>query len=261
MRNFIEDLAKNNSAFELDWDLLLEMAPALNLVAVTMTKLQRENILLSDIYAEWIVLFDDLHELKTDYSKVLLEAIRNRFVFIFGPECHPMLACVWMDPRYQLMLSTNEKEIAMAHLLGLYERISAMEEDNIVKSDACESHQEHQDESGSRLEKFMEAFEKGSNVNRESIEMGEILESFNNMDRMPTKIDPRKYWRERKMSAPQMYTLSKVVFAVPGSQAAVERKFSFLSHTLTKFRNSLSDETLERILFMRSNSDLFNLKL
>lgn len=265
MRSFIEGLAKteilakNESVYKLDWDLLSEMAAALNLVAVTMTKLQREDILLSDIYAEWLVLFDDLQKLQTDYSKVLLETIRNRFTFIFGPECHPMLACVWMDPRYQLTLSSDEKEIAMAHLLSLHERISAMKIDDIVKSDAGER-QEPEDKSDSRLEKFMKAFEKESIVERQPIEMKEILESFNNMDRMPTKIDPRMYWRERKASAPQLYILSRVVFAAPGSQAAVERKFSFLSHTLTKFRNSLSDETLERILFMRSNSELFNSK-
>lgn len=260
LRNFIEDLAGTDPAYELDWNLLSEMAPALNFVAITMTKLQREDILLSDIYAEWLVLFDELHELQTDYSKILLESIRNRFAMIFGLECHPMLACVWMDPRYQLTLSNDEKEMAMEHLLNLYERISAMEEDDIVESDACET-QEHENGSNSRLERLMKAFEKESTVKHESIQIKEILSTFNNMERMPTIIDPRKYWRERKMSAPQMYTLSKVVFATPGSQAVVERKFCLLSHTLTKFRNSLSDETLERILFMRSNSDLFNLKL
>lgn len=94
MKNFIEELADTDSAFAIDWDLLSEMAPALNLVAVAMTKLQREDILLSDIYAEWIVLFDDLNSLQTAYSQTLLEAIRNRFANIFGPECHPMLACI-----------------------------------------------------------------------------------------------------------------------------------------------------------------------
>lgn len=86
----------------------------------------------------------------------------------------------------------------------------------------------------------------------------DILESFNNMERMSIDTNPREYWNDRKMSAPQMYALAQVIFAVPGAQAAVERNFSALNQTLTKFRGRLSDETLERILFMRCNDSLFD---
>lgn len=51
--------------------------------------------------------------------------------------------------------------------------------------------------------------------------------------------------------------MAKIVCAVPGLQSAIERNFSALNKTLTKFRAALSDEALERILFLRCNRSLF----
>lgn len=261
MKNHIENLAKTDSVYGLDWDLLNEIGASLNLVANSMTALQRQDILLSDVYAQWLLLMDQLHELGTDFSQALLTSIRARFSNIFKTDCEPMLACIWLDPRYQLTLTTEEKEVAKRHLIGLYERLSKMEEDEHNAGTATELIDNEENEHESRLEKIMKSYEKEANANGRAIQMSEILDSFDNMERMPTRTDPRKYWRDRKMSAPQIYSLSKIILAVPGSQAAVERNFSTLNRTLTKFRSGLSDDTLERILFMSCNRALFDKNL
>lgn len=257
MRKYIENLAKTDSAYELDWDLLNEMGASLNFVANAMTALQRQDIMLSDVYAQWLLSMDQLQELGTHFSQALLTAIRTRFSNIFNTNCEPMLACIWLDPRYQLTLTTEEKVVAKRHLICLYERLSKMEEEEHNAGTATELIDNEENECESRLEKIMRSYEKEANANGRAIEVREILDSFDNMERLPTRTDPRKYWKDRKMSAPQIYSLSKIIFAVPGSQAAVERNFSTLNRTLTKFRSRLSDDTLERILFMSCNRALF----
>lgn len=258
MKGFIENLAKTDSSFELDWTLLLEMAAALNLVATTMTSLQRENIYLSDIYAEWLLLTDQLAELGTPYSQILLHAIKKRFTNIFNTDCAPMIACVWMDPRYQVSLNAEEKQIAKEHLIGLYERIIKTKENENNQEDSSKL---KENANVSRLEKIMKGYERESIANARSIQLTDILESFDNLERMSPTIDPLNFWYNKKMSAPQMFTLSKIIFAVPGTQAAIERNFSALNKTLTKFRSALSDDTLERILFMKCNRSLFGQNL
>lgn len=252
LQSFIEKLAETDHQFQLDWPLLHEIGPALDLVANCMTVLQKEDICLSDVYAQWLLLIDQLEELKTEYSTYLLQAIRRRFSNIFDSDCEPMLACIWMDPRYQITLSPEHKKIARTHLMGVYERISKIEE---IGTDPTER---NENATNDRLEKLMKAYEERKKTTAKAICLSDILESFNDMERMSTDTNPWNYWNDRKMSSPQMYALAQVIFAVPGTQAAVERNFSALNQTLTKFRGRLSDETLERILFMRCNDSLFD---
>lgn len=233
------------------------MKSALAITATTMTASQGEGIYLSDIYAEWLLLMDKMQELGMDYSQILLSALRRRFTNIFSSECAPMLACVWMDPRYQVSLNAEQKQIAKKHLTSLYERITH------TTQQASEDESVNHDENANicRLEKLMKSYEIESNAKAKNVEINDILESFDSLDRNPPQTDPVKFWTDKKMSAPQMYTLSRIVFAVPGTQATIERNFSTLNRTLTKFRSGLSDETLERILFMNRNSALFGQNL
>lgn len=164
MRKHIENLAKTDFVYELDWDLLSEMGASLNLVANATVALQRQDILLSDVYAQWLFLMDQLQELGTDFSQALLTAVRTRFSNIFNINCEPMLACIWLDPRYQLTLTTEEKIFAKRHLIGLYERFSKMEEDEHNAGTATELIDNKESECESRLEKIMKSYEKEANV-------------------------------------------------------------------------------------------------
>lgn len=108
-------MALIDSSFEIDWDLIEEMAESLNIVADTITVMQRENIILSDVYGAWLSLIQKFKELKSNSSKILLDAIEIRFKNIAGPQCAPMLACIWLDPRFELSLDAHQQEIAKEH--------------------------------------------------------------------------------------------------------------------------------------------------
>lgn len=255
LRPFIEKLAITDPIFQLDWDLIEEMAESLDIVAITVTVLQRENIILSDVYGAWLSLIQKLKKLNSNYSNILLNAIEIRFKNITGPQCAPMLACIWLDARFQLSLDTRQTEIAKEHLISLYERVKETHED---KSKSSAPEHTILSEETDPLELFMQSFEVKSVVHKPpKVAFADLLESFDSMKRMPVASDPLKYWKAKENDYPEMYMLVKIVFAVPGSQSAIERNFSALNKTLTKFRASLSDETVERILFLRCNRSLF----
>lgn len=67
------------------------------------------------------------------------------------------------------------------------------------------------------------------------------------------------FWEQKKPSEPHLYALAQVVLAASCTQVSVERAFSALGLILTERRERLSEENLERILFVKLNDELFDL--
>lgn len=65
------------------------------------------------------------------------------------------------------------------------------------------------------------------------------------------------YWAERKHTNKELYELSTITNSVPITQVSVERPFSALAFILSPLRNSLSAESLENILLIRLNKEVF----
>lgn len=86
-----------------------------------------------------------------------------------------------------------------------------------------------------------------------------ILNEFNfpGNKRMNCEANVWDYWRNNTFNRPELYRLAAVVFAVPPTEVATERNFSLLSFILNKYRNKLESSSLERIMFMKANADLF----
>lgn len=66
-----------------------------------------------------------------------------------------------------------------------------------------------------------------------------------------------EYWAERKSLQNDLYELSVITNAVPMTQVSVERAFSALAFILNPYRNSLAPDTLENILLIKLNKDVF----
>lgn len=66
-----------------------------------------------------------------------------------------------------------------------------------------------------------------------------------------------QYWSDRKSLHKELYKLSMITNSVPITQVSVERAFSSLAFILSPLRNSLGEDTLENILIIRLNKDVF----
>lgn len=83
------------------------------------------------------------------------------------------------------------------------------------------------------------------------------LKKFGLVKRSPLTLNTIDFWARNKSTFKEVYELAKIVNAVPVTQVTVERAFSSLAFILTALRNSLHAETLENILIIRLNKEIF----
>lgn len=65
------------------------------------------------------------------------------------------------------------------------------------------------------------------------------------------------YWLKREKSHPELFNVAMVVLAAPSNQVSVERAFSALALVLSPQRTRLGPDTLENILLIKLNKDVF----
>lgn len=128
LRGFCEELALINSDLKTDdefWTHIDHAAKILKFTADALTKLQSGNLVLSDVYGIFALLRLQFEQFPNDeLARQLLIDLNTREKAILKTK--PMLACVYLDPRFQCMLTDNEKNIAKQHLKMLYNKIEKM---------------------------------------------------------------------------------------------------------------------------------------
>lgn len=83
------------------------------------------------------------------------------------------------------------------------------------------------------------------------------LIEFGSVDILDEKESIVDFWTNHKRRYPEIFHLSEIVFAVSSTEVEVERLFSTFNFVLTKLKTGLKDENLEKIIFLKSNHDLF----
>lgn len=83
------------------------------------------------------------------------------------------------------------------------------------------------------------------------------LKKFGTIKRSLQSEGTIEFWAKNKNAMKDVYELSIIVNAVPVTQVTVERAFSSLAFILTALRNSLKLDTLENILLIRLNKEIY----
>ena len=65
-----------------------------------------------------------------------------------------------------------------------------------------------------------------------------------------------KFWKEHKISLPNLHKLQERQHPIPSTSSAIERSFSCADLILFERRNRFSDEMFEQMLVAKLNSDL-----
>lgn len=74
----------------------------------------------------------------------------------------------------------------------------------------------------------------------------------------PLDTDVIKWWEAKKGEDRELAELAIVASQLPCTQVSVERTFNGLGHILTKTRMKLGSASLEPILFVKANDDIFD---
>lgn len=125
LKDFCIELSLLNDDFKTTddfWPAVERIVKVVKIPSVAVVKLQRSDIVLSEVYGIFLVLKHQLEQMPDEPIAVeLINQIIRREPMILKTTA--MFACMYLDPRYQCMLDESEMEIAKTHLAQLYERI------------------------------------------------------------------------------------------------------------------------------------------
>lgn len=171
---------------------------------------------------------------------------------------------MFLDPRVQCSLDADEKTEAKEYLSYLYKKIrdlnvelniNEMVED--VRNLSLEENDTQKNPSNV-LELYMNSkHNRNVEPRRHAVDISVILNEFEKTPPLNVHANIYDFWEANKTKWPELYLLAQVLFSIPATEVNTERFFSHLNFILNKFRNKLSDESLEHILLIKLNPDMF----
>lgn len=277
LRSLCEELSFTNADFKVPdnfWTDLTDISSILKHPADALQSLQRQNLVLSDVYGVYTNCCLYLGTYEHNLAKNLLKEIKTRSHIIL--KTLPMYSCMFLDPRFQCALDPLDKEEAKKFLIRLYQKIQS---DCPIATSECLDNNDTtceyillddsislpavnnvslEENNRSLLEKMLN--DKCNDAGRSNTKTIEILLEefdFSNQKRLESGASVLEYWVNVKDTRPELYKIASILFAVPPTDVISERNFSTLNFILNKYRNSLSDKSLEQILFIKLNKDVF----
>lgn len=246
---------------ETEWDAVIEILLVLKPFYEATKQLQSVQRGLSDFYGDWIRITVKVSKSKnTELVGNIREQMEKWKVQLLHNPI--MISAIFLDPRYQRGLSTEQKDLAIFFLTGLYQKLSLLESKS--PENVNENHGQPANDSNSSEEEmlqYLNCTQGEGNVNptinqnsTSLLNVEEALKEFIGVTES-LKLPLMGYWEANK-SKTVLYKLSQVIFAIPPTQTTVERAFSSLALILTPLRNRLSDENLQNILLVRLNQDI-----
>lgn len=225
-------------------------------------KLQAKNLLAGDFLAGWERLKITLRKLSNTeqdcLAALLLERVLAREPLLLTNDI--ILAAVFCDPRYRLLLNGCDTQRAQGYLERVATRIA--KKHSTRSPDDQEEHRSSGDELRLELEDSEDELESSLRASereeRSAIAQGipdagfaKFLEWYQKTSRLSKDQDILKWWESQENSPMQKAALT--VLALPVTQVSVERLFSGLAFVLNPLRNRLGSTTIEDIMLLRTN--------
>lgn len=254
---------------ESTWNSIEATVASLKPTKILTQKLQIEQLTMGDFYLNWISCKLELQTINTALACELHRNMEIREKILF--ESKAFVAAIYMDPRVNFLLTTDQQEMAENMLINTWMRWRKLNKDvnkstetslNIQPPTTSSSTQPQNE--GGKLEDFLNQSyddrlrgDPSYGCALDNIDMKSLLKDFfNKQVRLPASENILIFWETKKNILPQLYTLSNIVLAAPSTQVSVERLFSSLNYVFNKLRTKLKSDLIEDILFIRNNSGM-----
>lgn len=247
LKTFVQELALANEDFATTddfWGEITDTEQVLKFITITMKQFESENLILSDVYKYVTTLKLQLDQYPfLDLAVEILKVLEDRFAPIL--KSVPMLACMYLDPRFQCKNAViNDPDTEGA------------------SSSSIQPSSSHtiMDENENLLEKMLQS--KCTQArNNQTKNIRRLLEEFDfESNRMPSGTNVAEFWQNSVATRPELFKLAAVILSIPPAEVTCERAFSTLNFVFNKLRNRLSDKSLQRIMFIKLNLELFEMK-
>lgn len=229
------------------WGLCSEMVLVLKPACEITDRMQKEMYVPSDLYGDWLELklqFELLEHIPLA-ANILRSMIKREKGIVDTPN---MLASVYIDLRMRVLLSDEQKSIALKHLSDVRKRLKIK-----IQQTAIAAEKKSGSAATSELSKLIKRrrIETAENQNIEDepffaiITSAECIEDFD--------IHPVEYWGFLAKKDPDMHNIISAINSTASAQVSVERAFSAYANILSPRRSNLGNETIDNILIVRLN--------
>lgn len=283
-RNVIEFFSRSNKSCELllrKLSALEEMESVLQIPYLTTVLLQKNDFTLSDFYGCFQIIELKLKRMiqsprpkMTNLAQRLLECMNNRKSKLLDTPL--MLCAVFLDPRYKCTIESDHEKVQLAKLTieHIWNRLKLVK--GIVSS-------EGEKETTAMEENSIDAYyaeldlhlnqtlglqpsstAHGSSYATENSDSKTlIIDAISKYElsicglRLKSSDSVHAFWEGKKAEFDVLYQIANIVFAIPPTQASVERNFSALKYMLTDKRYNLKPELLEALMLIHLNREVF----
>lgn len=252
---------KKYSLNDFDWQQVKILSESLLPAKICSKKLQSEQLTLSDFYSTWISCKIETRSLENPFSNKLVKCMENREQFIMNNKV--LLAAIFLYPRFKITLNKVQHDTAISHLISIWvylknNGINTKDNNEIMEDQLPGSVNSDFNQNSDHLENFLQERERvevsSSSQNATSTMIENVLKScYLNKKRLSYKINILQFWKSMENTYPELYILTKIVFAVPSTQVSVERLFSGLKFILSPYRSNVTSKHLENQLIVRTN--------
>ncbi|XP_064462638.1 uncharacterized protein LOC135373352 [Ornithodoros turicata] len=261
LREFCDDLLTQPNSFTSDhWTNAEGIIHALAPAEEATKRLQSEQLVMGDFLGVWLKCRMESAKMATPLATALASSMDKRQKTLL--ENDVFCSAVFLDPRYRVLLTDIEKERAKQRLCSVWSTMKRLVQDSSgAPAEAPDTPQPGPSHSDSgnvdELEVFLNEQEQSAAVGSRSLtseteKLMHLLELFSCEPRIKKEVNILEYWKREELKKPQLFQLARVALAVPATQVSVERAFSGLRYILSPQRGSLSPDTLDDIMLLRS---------
>lgn len=264
LRKFITDMEKTIPSISIsdeEWVKIEVFLKVFEAAKSATIKMEKSDLIIGDFFSIWLELKLNVEKFSSSsiYAQVLIRNIKARELLLF--ENAPFISGLYLDPRFNFLLSDRDVKVARKHLLMVGKRILDLGKEKESRNPQIEVVEIcNNDENLSELERFLIRTEDQMYPNTSFINL--ISTKYDLLDsqiinfrpkRQSQNLDVLNYWELNKNVSNELYQVSSVVLGIPVTQVSVERNFSILRLVLTDKRMRLSKNSLESILMCRLN--------
>ncbi|XP_037811340.1 uncharacterized protein LOC119603395 [Lucilia sericata] len=254
IKQFCQEMSQKSDDFFISqemWKSISDAVDTLRPANIATKTLQMEQLTFGDAYAAWCNCKLQLQKIKTNFSNNLIEHMKNKENILF--ENDAFIGAIFMDPRWNVVLKNSLKERAIEHVISVIDKMNSLTQTDCIL--VTDGEMNNSSSSIDSLEAILQNIEKENYGKNASIR--ELLNEFSKEKRLCLHDNVIQWWEDRREIKSQLYNIAMVLLAVPATQVSVERLFSGVKFLMNPSRNRLDEDSLNAIVVIRSNKDLF----
>jgi hypothetical protein len=215
---------------------------------------QRAELTVSEAYAQWIRMKLKVESMNNEYSADMLQVLNKHAHKMLNDDC--VLAGVFLDPRFHLLLDDEQKITAKTHIKAVYNFLKHSRPQTSPQNSAADILNTSKNSSIvldplERLLASLDSPAEDSTPTTSILTLEEILYRFQSLPRnSDTNFNVLNFWTNVPGEFLELQETAFTIFSAASTQVSVERAFSALKFILSDQRGNLEPQLLEDILLL-----------